>query len=179
LRASNLPLETQPDQTLIALTSQGSAKCVKGLAAKTFVLPLTNQDAQRYSYGLVGLKGFLFKRFASAAGKDSDWLQRVYQQPECFPQALVQEIAQLELALPEVVIQPKLAKASKASIDKVLESEDDDLEVSEFLPIPDVPPAANRHLGMQYFIPEWDDHVDPGYDFPNNRLTPGSRSLCR
>jgi hypothetical protein len=82
----------------------------------------------------------------------------------------VQEIAQLELALPEVVIQPKLAKASKASIDKVLESEDDDLEVSEFLPIPDVPPAANRHLGMHYFIPEWDDHVDPGYDFLNNRL---------
>jgi hypothetical protein len=26
---------------------------------------------------------------------------------------------------------------------------------------------------MQYFIPEWDDHVDPGYDFLNNRLTPG------
>jgi hypothetical protein len=173
LRAINLPIEIQPEQTLIALTSQGSAKFVKGLSAKTFVLPLTNQDAQRYSYGLVGLKGFLFRRFASAAGKEPDWLQRVYQQPERFPQALVQEIAQLELALPEVVIQPKLAKVSKAQPSKVLESEDEDLEVSEFLPIPDVPPAANLHLGLQYFIPEWDDHVDPGYDFLNNRLTPG------
>lgn len=173
LRAIRLPVETQPTQTLIALTSQGSAKLVKGLSANTFVLPLSNQDAQRYSYGLVGLKGFLFKRFAETASKDLDWLQWVYQNPEQLSQSLVQEIAQLELSLPEVVVQSKPTKASKAKLNKILEAEDEGLEESEFLPIPNVTPAANLHLGMQYFIPEWDDHVDPGYDFLNNRLTPG------
>jgi Queuine tRNA-ribosyltransferase len=173
LRAIKLPVETKPNQTVIALTSQGSAKLVKGLSAKTFVLPLTNQDAQKYSYGLVGLKGFLFKRFAETASKDLDWLPKVYQTPDLFTETLVQAIAQLELSLPEVVAHPKPAKASKAKSAKTLEVEDEDVEDSEFLPIPEVPAAANLHLGMQYFIPEWDDHVDPGYDFLNNRLTPG------
>jgi len=173
LRAIKLPVETKPNQTIIALTSQGSAKLVKGLSAKTFVFPLTNQDAQKYSYGLVGLKGFLFKRFAEAASKDLDWLPKVYQTPELFTETLVQAIEQLELLLPEVVAQPKPAKVSKAKAAKTLEVEDEDVEDSEFLPIPEVPAAANLHLGMQYFIPEWDDHVDPGYDFLNNRLTPG------
>lgn len=172
LRATKLPVETKPNQTIIALTSQGSAKLVKGLSANTFVLPLTNQDAQRYSYGLVGLKGFLFKRFAETASKDLDWLPKVYQTPELFTETLVQAISQLELSLPEVVVQPKPAKASKAKSAKTLEVEDEEAEESEFLPIPEVPAAANLHLGMQYFIPEWDDHVDPNYDFLNDRLTP-------
>jgi hypothetical protein len=43
---------------------------------------------------------------------------------------------------------------------------------AQFFPIPDVPPAPNLHLGMQYFIPEWNDRVDPGYDFLADKLTP-------
>jgi hypothetical protein len=42
-----------------------------------------------------------------------------------------------------------------------------------FLTIPDSDPAPNIKLGMQYFIPEWDDRVDPKYDFHNDVLTPG------
>lgn len=46
-------------------------------------------------------------------------------------------------------------------------------EKSEFLPIRNLPAAPNLHLGMQYFIPEWDDRVDPRYEFLNDKLTPG------
>ncbi|NEQ25632.1 MAG: queuine/archaeosine tRNA-ribosyltransferase, partial [Microcoleus sp. SIO2G3] len=168
----SLPVKTHPEQTLIVLASQGSAKLIKGLAAKTFVLPLTNLDAQRFSYGLVGLKGFLFKRFAQAVRQDPSWLQRLYENPERFPLSIEQESAQLELPLPTVVVQPQSAKAAKAKSRKLAAAEAEEVEESEFLSIPDVPAAANLHLGMQYFIPEWDDHVDPGFDFLNCTLTP-------
>lgn len=42
---------------------------------------------------------------------------------------------------------------------------------NKLIPIPDVPSAPNLDLGMQYFIPEWDDRVDPGYDFLTNKFT--------
>ena len=96
LRAINLPIETQPDQTLIALTSQSSAKFVKGLSAKTFVLPLTNAEARRYSYGLVGLKGFLFKQFASVVAKQAELLQQVCEKPELF-QSLLDRTVQIKV----------------------------------------------------------------------------------
>jgi cytoplasmic iron level regulating protein YaaA (DUF328/UPF0246 family) len=49
LRSLNLPIETQPEQTLVFLTSNTSAKYVRGFTAKTFVLPLSNLEAKRYS----------------------------------------------------------------------------------------------------------------------------------
>lgn len=44
---------------------------------------------------------------------------------------------------------------------------------SPFLPIPDCPPAPNHHLGVQYYIPEWDDRIDPGYNFLSDTPSPG------
>ena len=41
-----------------------------------------------------------------------------------------------------------------------------------FVPIPKIPPAPNLHLGMQYFIPEWDDRVDLGFDFLSDSFSP-------
>ncbi|MHC5730694.1 MAG: hypothetical protein ACYTXY_42625, partial [Nostoc sp.] len=36
----------------------------------------------------------------------------------------------------------------------------------------ELPPAINQHLPMQYFIPEWDDKVDAGYDFLQDNFSP-------
>ena len=76
LRSLSLPIETQASQTLIFLTSRGSASYVHSLHANTFVLPLDNDSAKRYCYGLVGLKGFLFKRFAQAAALEPDSVKK-------------------------------------------------------------------------------------------------------
>jgi hypothetical protein len=170
LRALQLPIQTRPDQTLVFLASGGSAKKLPELAAQTFVLPLSNQDAKHYRYGLVGLKGFLFKQFSEAVVAQPDLLEQVQAQPEVFRQVIDQgvEAPVEQLALNTILdAVPTTPKATRAAQQPSPRPGKDD-----FLPIPDVPSAANLHLGMQYFIPEWDDHVDPNYDFLNDRLTP-------
>ena len=162
LRSMTLPIETRPDQTLVFLASKSSARFIKPLVARTFVLPLSNADAKRYRYGLVGLKGFLFKRFAEAVCKNPELLKAVYENPAIFQEVIDQQETQLELSLGLSV--PPAKKASK----QVIKPQSED-----HLAIPACPPAPNVHLGMQYYIPEWDDRVDPNYDFLTDTLTPG------
>lgn len=88
LRSLHLPVTTKPEQTFIFLASKTSSFYIKGLAAKTFILFLSNGEAKRYSYGLVGLKGFLFKQFAKSVVSNHKLLQRVYENPEFFTQAI-------------------------------------------------------------------------------------------
>ncbi|MBD1932582.1 queuine/archaeosine tRNA-ribosyltransferase [Trichocoleus sp. FACHB-69] len=165
LRSLCLPVETCNNQTFIFLASSKSANYIRDLTAKTFVLPLDNTDAKHYRYGLVGLKGFLFKRFAECVAREGMLLQKVYDDPEAFIQIIDTEPVQLELplGLPELKLSTKSVKKLKFG-----KSED-----KELIPIPDLPPAPNWRLGMQYFIPEWDDHVDPKYNFLSDALTPG------
>ena len=63
-RALALPVKTKLEQTFIFLTSWGSSSYIRINLGKVFVFPLEHAEAQYYGYGLVGLKGFLFKRFA-------------------------------------------------------------------------------------------------------------------
>ncbi|MEM7066766.1 MAG: tRNA-guanine transglycosylase DpdA [Cyanobacteria bacterium P01_B01_bin.77] len=166
LRAVALPVETRAEQTLVFLASKGQAKSIKGLEAKTFVMPLSNPEAKRYRYGLVGLKGFLFKRFAESIVDTSDLLKQVYENPQWFVDTIEQGVEKNDeqLALPGMALQVKEKKKAKKTTRKKQSKQD-------FLDIPDLPPAPNRHLGMQYFIPEWDDRVDPGYNFLTDQAT--------
>lgn len=173
LRSLNLPVFTRPDQTFIFLASQSSRKWIKGLDAKTYVLGLSNADAKKYSYGLVGLKGFLFKKFAEVVVQQPELLSKLYAKPEEFPLLLEptqDNTDQLELTLgvPSMAVKSSKKKGKSA----IAEGAEEEEESSEFLPIPDLPPAPNLHLGMKYFIPEWDDHVDPTYNFLTDTLTP-------
>jgi hypothetical protein len=98
----------------------------------------------------VGLKGFLFKRFAEAAIEKPELFRSIQENPETIEQVMEDE-SQLELPL-------GIAKAETQTPSKKPQRE-------EFIPIPNLPIAPNIHLGMQYFIPEWDDRVDPHYNF--------------
>jgi hypothetical protein len=168
LRSLKLPVKTLSHQTLLFLSSQLSINYIRGLAAKTFVLPLSNTEAKYYRYGLVGLKGFLFKRLAECVVSDLSLLERIYSEPESFAQIIDREPVQLKLSLgiPEQKISNKSTNLPK----KLRRGKS---EEEEPIPIPDLPPSPNLHLGMQYFIPEWDDRVDPGFDFLKDTLTPG------
>jgi len=174
LRSLCLPVITRPDQTFIFLASQSSRKWIKGLAAKTCVLGLSNADAKKYSYGLVGLKGFLFKKFVDVAVQEPELLRKIYEKPDDFAPLLEpnqENLDQLELSLDVASVAVKSVKKKGKSA--IADGSDEDLgEASEFLPIPDLPPAPNMNLGMRYFIPEWDDHVDPTYNFLTDTLTP-------
>lgn len=178
LRSLRLPVLTRPEQTLICLASKKSSSYIKGLSAKTFILSLSNEEAKRYSYGLVGLKGFLFKLFAQSVVNKPELLQKLYENPEAFTQAIEGQATQLELPLdlPKVEVKKVQKKSSKKTKSDEDIEELEESEGSDFLPIPDLPPAPNIHLGMKYYIPEWDDRVDLGYDFLNDVLTPGRDS---
>lgn len=82
LRALNLPLTTRPDQTLIFLGGQSAQQAIGELEARTALLPLANADAQAFSCGLIGLKGFLFQRLAQAAALDPSLLPQWHREPE-------------------------------------------------------------------------------------------------
>jgi len=81
LRSLRLPVVSHPQQTLIFLTSKAGARYVQGLEAKTFILPLSTADAKRHRYGLVGLKGFLFKWLAESVIKNPQFLKKIYDNP--------------------------------------------------------------------------------------------------
>ncbi|MBD2425580.1 tRNA-guanine transglycosylase DpdA [Phormidium sp. FACHB-1136] len=168
LRAVQLPIRTNADQTLVFLASGGAAQKMPDLVAHTFVLPLSNQDAKRYRYGLVGLKGFLFKQFAEAAVAQPNLLKQMQTQPELFRQVINQGLETPDQQLALTTLLDAVPTTPKVSRSTAVPRPAKD----EFLPIPDVPPAPNRHLGMQYFIPDWDDRVDPTYDFLNDQITP-------
>jgi hypothetical protein len=169
LRAISLPIKTNENQLFVFLASRGSVKYIQRLKAKKFIFKLSNIEARHYRYGLVGLKGFLFKSFAESINGDINLLNKVYENPEVFKTIVDQKNNSKQLEIPlEIEEKLKLNYNNTAINKKVNKSIS-----SEFIKIPNLPIAPNRHLGMQYFIPEWDDHVDPNYDFTNDILTPG------
>ncbi|GAB4325333.1 MAG: hypothetical protein OHK0047_10220 [Leptolyngbyaceae cyanobacterium] len=81
---------------------------------------------------MVGLKGFLFKRFAEAVCKDVELLKAVYEEPAIFQEAIDQQETQLELTLGVSI--PPAKKVSKQVIKPPAE---------DYLAIPPCPPAPN------------------------------------
>jgi len=84
LRTLSLPLDTSSKQTLIFLASRQKASSIQGMNAKVFVMPLSNAEAKKYHYGLVGLKGYLFQRFTKVVINNHHLLEDVYNAPEHF-----------------------------------------------------------------------------------------------
>lgn len=154
LRAISLPITLYEDQTWIFLAPRSSLNLIQESDPQAFILPLSNAEAKQYGFGSVGLKGFLFRQFASVAAHQPELFEQIHQNPCCF-QDILNRTTQLELnlGLPKLTAKPK----SKQAVKKI--------NRDEFIPVPDLPPAPNIHLGVQYFIPEWDDRVDPNYNF--------------
>ncbi|WP_407899290.1 tRNA-guanine transglycosylase DpdA [Scytonema sp. NUACC26] len=166
LRALDFPVKTESEQTLIFLASNQSSSCIRFLNINTkyFILTLSNAEASRFGYGLVGLKGYLLKLFATEAVDKLDLLYQVYQTPELFLQIVDKQPQQLELPI-EILVKNNQKKKTK-----LLENKPIFLE--NFSKILELPAARNKNLEMYYFIPEWEDRVDKGYDFKTDSYTP-------
>lgn len=145
-------------------TSRKSLPCGAGIAS----VELGNADARRFGYGLVGLKGELFRRLASGVTRDATLFSRLHNAPASFAETLdavclpsgasaPAPSQTLLFELPEPAEKPKRKSRKPAS--------------PAFL-IPHSEWAANYSPHMKYFIPEWDDLVDPNYDFLTDTPTP-------
>jgi hypothetical protein len=169
-----LPIITKPEQMLFFFCSQETLTYLKGLKGKIFGFPLSNQSAKYYQYGLVGLKGFLFKKFAQAVSYNQDLLSIFLAHPEQFSEIISNNQTQIELNL-------SLKKTKESYTPKIIHYQEipsltiqsKRSEVDTIIPIPsNFEVAPNIQLGMQYFMPEWDDYVDPNYNFETDTLTP-------
>ena len=152
LRALDLPVQTKPEQTFIFLASPKSERYIPDLSAKVFKVLLTNDEARKFGCALVGLKGFLLERFAHNLQFVPQYLEKVYRFPEFFQSVISQNPEPLQLNLPiqvtEVSKKVKLPKPVKSPLD-----------------VTGIAQASNCHFGVQYYLPEYDDLVDPKYDF--------------
>jgi hypothetical protein len=181
LRSLKLPISNRDGQSTIFLTSRGSLKYLKASQPKNIAVMLSNIQAKHYGYGLVGLKGFLFKQFAEAVVQNSSILTTVYKKPELFSQVIENRAIQLNIPIKadNLVEYPTVGSIlpSRGSANEVIDLKQYQnklirsgrSETAIEIAIPDLKPAANYALGIQYFIPEWDDRVDPRYNFIDDK----------
>lgn len=154
LRAIKLDESIEFKSPTLFLTSDKSRAYVKGNHGGRAVV-LANREAKRFSCGLVGLKGELAKRL----------LARIAEEGEVFISDLF-DPAHDVLTLLDVSEEPKPAKTKKVAqsnpvVDRVIE-------------IPQSWWQRPHRKKLRYFIPEWDDLVDPDYDFQTDTHSGGS-----
>jgi hypothetical protein len=148
LRALALDEEVQFASHVLFFASEKARARINGRG--TFrVVPLSNKEAKRFSCGLVGLKGELGKRL----------LRRVATEGEEFVRTLFDHSTDvLEL----------LDADNTGATKKSRQAARENLKVDRVITIPESwwnKPHRNK---LRYFIPEWDDLVDPDYDFEND-----------
>jgi hypothetical protein len=121
------------------------------------ITPLTNREAKRFSCGLIALKGELGGRILSAIANKpiSDFLDTIKKSHDDFLGFLEGSVSP---SIPEV-------KRKKAVANPL---------VDHVIKIPQSWFEKPHRKDFQYFIPEWDDLVDPDYDFLTDTHSGGS-----
>lgn len=138
----------------VFLASNGSQKLVKG-QGKAKIIPFSNKEAKRYSCGLVALKGEITARILKKlAETDGAFIDSLFESEDGL--ALFDEAGDQIPAK-----QSRSAPQANPDVDKVIS-------------IPKEWWKKPHRSKLRYFIPEWDDLVDPDYDFENDTHSGGS-----
>ncbi|GCE23221.1 tRNA-guanine transglycosylase DpdA [Dictyobacter kobayashii] len=170
-----LPFEPKPKFPCFFLSGPSSRKCVPRGYPYKFVR-VGQDDSISFSCNLIGLKGHLFKLFADQIVQpvpgtadtvldmqptSTERLKSFFDVPT--PQHFLDIVSPFRQAGRVSTAQAKAQiLATQPSLFQIMEASDE-------------PVAKNYGRPMRYFIPDWDDLVDPGYDFENDRGTPGRR----
>ncbi len=176
LLSIGLPFSQKPNFPCLFLAGPSSHKRVPRRAPYYFVR-VGQDDSIAFSYNLVGLKGQLFKLFTeqvvaplhqapstairrdmSAEERLSDFLKAPT------PQQFLLIISPFRRS-GRISIAQSRAQATQSPL--FTNSKNHDLKR-----------AKNYGRPMRYFIPDWEDLVDPGYDFANDTGTAGKVKYC-
>lgn len=171
LLSVGLPFTQAPDFPCLFLAGPSSHKRVPRRAPYRFIR-VGQDDSIAFSYNLVGLKGQLFKLFAE---------QVVAPMPQTPPAVLRNDITKderladfLRMPTPQrfLDIVSPFRQPGRVSIAQVRSAA---AQTSLFATPKglDSKPARNYERPMRYFIPDWEDLVDPGYDFAADAPTKG------
>jgi hypothetical protein len=170
LLSLDLPFTQTPKFPCLFLSGPSSRKRVPRRAPYRFVR-VSQDDSIAFSYNLVGLKGHLFKLFAQ---------QIIRPDPRTPPVIFSDDLTESErlkvfLTAPtgqqfHDIVRPfqqtdrvAISRAKAVAIQAPL----------IWFPKDDAVKAKNWGRSMRYFIPDWEDLVDPGYNFETDEGTPG------
>jgi hypothetical protein len=133
--------------------------CGKGSAAKLPALNglkpivLANKDATRFSCGMIGIKGELASRILERIAADSKEVHATVNACSMLLDRLSSE--------PVAIKRKRNPMVSNATLDKVIE-------------LPKNWEAKPHRKKLAYFIPDWDDQVDPDFDFETETHSGGT-----
>jgi hypothetical protein len=149
--------------------------CGTGMAKKlptlknVRVVPISNPEAKRFSCGLVGLKGELAARLLKGIGDNPAVLNRLMD-PKLDLLAWLDKQPGAEKGASETGTKPAAKKAAK----KIAKEKDATVTKASMVLNPNVDKVIKipkpwwekpHRQKLRYFIPEWDDQVDPDFDF--------------
>lgn len=133
--------------------------CGKASAAKLPTLNglkpivLANKDATRFSCGMIGIKGELASRILERIAADSKEVHATVNACSMLLDRLSSE--------PVAIKRKRSPMVSNATLDKVIE-------------LPKNWEAKPHRKKLAYFIPDWDDQVDPDFDFETETHSGGT-----
>lgn len=120
--------------------------------ANSRTIALTNQDTKRFSCGLVGLKGEIAARLLTKFCSDAAQVSQL-------PGSNTDLLTSLENG-------QQVAGKSRSSLSRLF-------DVDRVIDLPDSWWQKTHREKIRYFIPEWDDLVDPEYDFETDTHSGG------
>lgn len=135
--------------------------CGSRMASRLPTLPnlriaiLSNEEAKRFSCGLVGLKGEVGARLLDLVGSEPDVTKKLEDPTVDLLAGLDEKVVAAKPKVPRPKARPN------PSVDRVID-------------IPDSWWRKAHRKKFSYFIPEWDDLVDPDYDFETDTHSGGS-----
>ena len=154
LKACALDASVKFGGPTLLLCGTGMAKKLPRLA-NVRVVTLSNPEAKRFSCGLVGLKGEIAKRL----------LEKLASEPELISNIMDPATDVLALldggASASATKSTRTAARANPAVDRVIS-------------IPESWWEKPHRSKLRYFIPEWDDLVDPDYDFLTDTHSGGS-----
>ncbi len=162
LLSLGLPFDTDPPFPCLFLASPDVRTIPRRLPYA--LIPAGNEESSAFRYNLVGLKGHLFRLFVE---------QMVAKVPNALSWGpCVQTDEPLESFFLELTPQSFLSSIQPRSRSNPPEVAQLSLFTNTFT---QEKRAKNYGRPMRYFVPDWDDLVDPGYDFEADKGTPGKR----
>jgi queuine/archaeosine tRNA-ribosyltransferase len=158
LRACQLDKTVKFGGPTILFCGTGMAKKLPPLA-NVQVIPISNPEAKRFSCGLVGLKGDLANRLLTAVAGDTSIVGKMGSKG-----------ADVLKLLANVEVRPSASSdASRgkqvSSINGSATAASPNPKVDWVIQLPKSWSDKPHRKKLRYFIPEWDDLVDPDYDF--------------
>jgi hypothetical protein len=170
LRSLRLPLdELDEDKKLIFMSSKTSKKLIPASLPYYFI-EVGQNDAKSFSYGLIGLKGYLFKLLSQDVVENGlKTFEAIYQKPDYIMDLLnkyrvvIPQYDQLDMTIFNTkdkvldLIKPKVKKENKKKKNMMIVTE-------TVIHKENYAKNYGYHM-MRYFIPECDDRVDKKYDF--------------